>query len=138
VIALRVFCGFTIGSWDLNFLNLLGRYLRRKCVIWMRNFGTLEASAELKQSFITTFVIRLEDAVVGIWACQEIWLDSRPTRFDSADMMSMIVSRTEAMPITGEGFRAVVYAAARAANCDSVNYNYMQFFWTKLAMGMSC
>jgi hypothetical protein len=39
----------------------------------------------------------------------------------------MVVAGTEAMPIAGEGFWAVVYAATRATNGDSVDYNYMQF-----------
>jgi hypothetical protein len=73
---LGVLCGFAFGGWDLNFLNLLGRYFRRKSVVRVGNVGALEASAEPKQSFIAPFVICLEDPMVGIQACEEIWLDS--------------------------------------------------------------
>jgi hypothetical protein len=65
---------------------------------------TTTPSGLLEQSFITPFVIRLEDPVVGIRACQEIWLDGCLAPFNSTDMMSMVVAGTKAMPIAGEGF----------------------------------
>jgi hypothetical protein len=89
----------------------------------------LKSSAKLEQSLVALLVVRLEQAMVWIETCQKIGLYSRFAAFNSAYVVSMIVTWTKPMSIVSEGLGTVVNTATRAAYCYTINYNDVDLFF---------